>query len=58
MVQEKIYNRGNNKIAKLKDLLAEERVNLKIIWIPAHVGIGGNERADKAAKDALEQEVA
>jgi ribonuclease HI len=45
-------------IAELKDLLAEKRANLKIMWIPAHVGIGGNERADRAAKDALKQEVA
>jgi hypothetical protein len=49
MAQEKIYTRGNSKVAELKDLLAEERTNLKILWIPAHVGIGG--------KDALEQEV-
>jgi ribonuclease HI len=49
MAQEKIYTRGNSRIAELKDLLVEERANLKIMWIPAHVGIGGNERADRAA---------
>jgi ribonuclease HI len=58
IAQEKIYTRGSSKIAELKDLLAEERANLKIMCIPAHNGIGGNERADRAAKDALEQEVA
>jgi hypothetical protein len=31
MAQEKIYTRGNSKIAELKDLLAEERKNLKIM---------------------------
>jgi hypothetical protein len=30
MAQEYIYTRGNSKIAELKDLLAEERANLKI----------------------------
>jgi hypothetical protein len=50
MAQEKIYTRGNSKIAEMKDLLAEERANLKIMWISAHVGIGDNERADKARR--------
>jgi hypothetical protein len=49
MAQEKIYTRGNSKIAELKDLLVEERANLKIMWIPAHVGIGGNKRAEEVA---------
>jgi hypothetical protein len=44
MAQEKIYTRRNSKIAELKDLLAEERTNLKIMWTLAHVGIGGNEQ--------------
>jgi hypothetical protein len=57
MAQEKIQTRGNSKIAELKDLLALERANLKIMWIPTHVGIGVNKRADRAAKDALEKEV-
>jgi ribonuclease HI len=57
MAQEIICTRENSKIAELKDLLAEVRADLKIMWIPAHVGIGGNERADRAAKDTLEQEV-
>jgi hypothetical protein len=34
----------------LKDLMAEEGSNLKLMWVPAHVGIKGNETADKAAK--------
>jgi hypothetical protein len=36
----------------LKDLLAEEGSNLRLMW-----GITGNEPADKAVKDALHQNV-
>jgi ribonuclease HI len=41
----------------LKNLMAEEGSNLKLMWVPSHVGIKGYETADKAAKEALNQEV-
>jgi hypothetical protein len=44
MAQEKIYTRGNSKIAELKDLLAEERANLKIMCIPAHTEVATQSR--------------
>jgi hypothetical protein len=38
--------------------MAEEGSNLKLMWVmPAHVGIKGNESADKAAKEELNQKV-
>jgi hypothetical protein len=36
---------------------AEEGSILRLIWIPSHMGITGNECADKAATDALDQNV-
>jgi hypothetical protein len=40
---------------ELKDLLAEEGSKLRLMCVPSH--ITGNERADKAANDALDQNV-
>jgi ribonuclease HI len=48
--QEETFSRGNSKKMVLKDLMAEEGSNLKLMWVPAHVGIKGNEMANKAAK--------
>ena len=34
-----------------------ERADIVFCWLPSHIGISGNEKADKAAKDALSLEV-
>jgi hypothetical protein len=41
VVQEE-RTRGNSKKMVLKDLMADEGSNLKLIWVPAHVGIKGS----------------
>jgi hypothetical protein len=35
--------RGNSKQMVLKNLMVEEGSNLKLMWVPAHEGIRGNE---------------
>jgi ribonuclease HI len=57
IAQESIYTKGNSKTTEMKDLLAEEGSNLRLMWVPAHTGITGNERADKAAKESLNQNI-
>ena len=37
--------------------LREKGKNVEIVWIPSHCGISGNERADAAAKAAVELDV-
>jgi ribonuclease HI len=57
VAQKETFTRGNSKKMVLKDIMEEEDTNLKLMWVPAHVGTKGNETADKAAKEALIQEV-
>jgi ribonuclease HI len=39
-------------------LLAKLNKIVKFCWIPSHIGISGNTKADRAAKDALKYNIA
>ncbi|RUA04271.1 MAG: hypothetical protein DSY43_06760, partial [Gammaproteobacteria bacterium] len=45
------------KILKQNKLILDQGNKVTIVWIPAHVGIHGNESADLAAKQALSHQV-
>jgi len=46
-----------SKSLKLLWELRARQVDITFVWIPSHVGIGGNEAADREAKKALQKEV-
>jgi ribonuclease HI len=48
---------GNPKTTNIIRLLDNPRNYIKLIWVPSHIGIGGNDAADQAAKDALNEEI-
>ena len=46
------YSFATNQILNLASILKDNEVNLAIQWIPSHVGLAGNEKADALAKAA------
>ena len=49
----------NPLIVSLHDKISEICTNADLVfcWLPSHIGINGNEEADKAAKEALSLDV-
>jgi ribonuclease HI len=45
-------------IVKKYYLLTKQNKSVEFCWIPSHIGISGNTKADKAAKDALKYNIA
>ncbi|KAJ8915512.1 hypothetical protein NQ315_012393 [Exocentrus adspersus] len=41
------------KIHEVCHQLDKQKISITIVWVPSHVGIAGNEKADQAAKEAL-----
>ena len=46
----------NDIFEQLCNLLSQEK-HVVLAWVPSHIGIPGNERADKVAKEALKEPV-
>jgi ribonuclease HI len=56
--QQNLVTKRNPKANnELKDLMVEESINLKLMWVTAHTGIKGSEDANQVATESLEQKM-
>ena len=51
-----VYPTLMNRVRKKLKSLSEQNISVKFVWIPSHVGIQGNERADQLAKAATQRD--
>jgi ribonuclease HI len=47
----------NLKTQAIRKMLDHEGPRITLLWVPSHVGIPGNEKADQAAKEALGEDI-
>jgi hypothetical protein len=47
----------NPETRRIRELLDQEKGRVKLMWIPSHSEITGNERVDEAAKNALKKDI-
>ena len=55
-VMKPFHQSGQHIIGRIHDKLDELTMNITIVWIPGHIDISENEKADDAAKHAAQNE--
>jgi hypothetical protein len=48
---------NNPKTQTIRKMLDQEGPQITLLWVPSHVGIPGNEKADQAAKEAKDKDI-
>ena len=46
------YSSASYQILRLADILKDNLNSLTVQWVPSHVGLSGNEKADELAREA------
>jgi ribonuclease HI len=57
MAAENRTSTKNFKTNTIRKMLDHEGPRITLLWVPSHVGIPGNEKADQAAKQTLDEDI-